>query len=274
MFSNHKILSLLAALAVLFFAGGVTADVKLESEMTQQKQATPGERYRGSIVLRNPGEEPAEAKLYQTDYSFDADGQNQFGPPGQQQRSNATWIGLSREIVTVPANGTERVDYEVVVPTGNDASLSGTYWSMIMVEPIAAGSAEAANALPERTTRVTQVMRYGVQVVTHIGESGESALVFDNPHLIEEEGARLFAIDVENTGQRWLIPNLWLELYEKNGTSLGKFEANGATRLYPGTSARFRIDLGGTPKGTYLGLVAADGDGDNLFGANVELTID
>ena len=71
--------------------------------MTQERQAKPGETYRGTIVLRNTGAAPAEAKVYQTDYSFAADGSNLYGAPGRLPRSNANWISLSRELVTIPA---------------------------------------------------------------------------------------------------------------------------------------------------------------------------
>ena len=99
-----------------------------------------------------------------------------------------------------------------------------------------------------------------------------AALTFEHPQLLKEGDKRLFAIDVANTGQQLLRPTLWIELYSEAGKPIGKFHG-AETRLYPGTSARFKIDLGETPNGKYLGMVAADGAGDNLFGANVELEI-
>ncbi|MBK1732145.1 hypothetical protein CKO41_10160 [Thiococcus pfennigii] len=261
----------LAWLVAVLAVGTAEAGVKLTSDMTLERVAQPGERYRGTLVLQNTDAVPAEAKVYQTDYSFAADGSNAYGAPGQLARSNAKWISLSRELVRIPAGGTEEFTFEVQVPAGK--GLSGTYWSMIMVEPISAASAEAAEPLPERTTRLTQVIRYGVQVVTHIGQSGETGLVFTNPGLIDEDGRRVFRIDAANTGSRWLRPSLWLELYRDDGTPVGKFQGP-AKRLYPGTSAQFQVDLGETPPGKYLGLVVADGTGDELYGANVELEIE
>lgn len=271
MLIGKKQLSFAGALAALLLASGLQAGVKLESELTQQKLAQPGEHYRGTLVLRNTGTTTAEAKVYQTDYSFASDGSNAYGAPGRLPRSNATWISLSRELVQIPPNGVERLEFEVKVPANK--GLSGTFWSMVMVEPIAEASAEAAEPLPERTTRLTQVVRYGVQIVTHLGTAAEAGLVFTNPQIIKENGQRLFAIDVENNGQRWLSPGLSLELYNQSGTPVGKFQGP-AKRLYPDTSARFQMDLGKVPNGKYLGLVVADGTGDNLFGANVELEIE
>ena len=115
-------------------------------------------------------------------------------------------------------------------------------------------------------------MRYAIQVISQIGKTGSVGLSFANAKLVKVEGKPIFAIDVENTGQRSLKSSLWLELYSQMGKPIGKFQGE-ARRLYPGTSARFQIDLGQTPDGKYLGMVAADGAGDNLFGANVELEI-
>ncbi len=271
MISPRKLIGLSALLSVLAWSSASHAGVALVSDMTQEKVAQSGESYRGALTLSNGADVPAEAKIYQTDYTFSSDGSNQFGAPGQSARSNANWISLSRDVIVIPPKGTETVEFEVRVPPTK--GMTGTYWSMIMVEPINSNSQESAADLPERTTRITQVTRYGVQVVTHIGNTGDSGLAFDNPALIKEDGGRLFVIDVTNTGQRFLNPRLWLELYSNTGSPVGKFETTRA-RLYPDTSVRFKFDLNQAPSGHYLGLVVADGTGDNLFGANVELEIE
>ena len=257
-------------LTLLCCVGLLQAGVTPIGSLTHEQDAKPGELYRHEIVLQNTDASPVEVKLYQTDYSFAADGSSHYDPPGRLPRSNAKWVALGRVAITVPPKASERVEYEVRVPA--DKGLTGTYWSMIMVEPIAKGSRESAEALPENSATLSQVLRYGIQVVTNIGKCGQVELTFANPRLVEEEGKRLFAIDVANSGQRSLRTALWLELYSDKGSPVGKFQGS-AQRLYPGTSACYKIDLGQTPKGKYLGMVAADAKGDNLFGANVELEI-
>lgn len=266
----------MSAIAWLLVFSGVAeaGGIRVSSDLTNERVAQHGERYRGSLVLLNTDDAAAEAKVYQTDYSFRADGSVQYGDPGKLDRSNAKWISLSRELVRIPPGGTEEFIFEVEVP--KDKGLSGTYWSMIMVEPLGTDSAEnAKEPLRESELRTTikSVMRYGIQVVTHIGQSGETGLVFTNPGLINEDGERIFRIDAENTGSRWLRPSVWLELYRQDGTAVGKFQGP-KRRLFPGTSAQFQVDLGETPPGKYLGLVVADGTGDELYGANVELEIE
>jgi hypothetical protein len=260
-----------SALLLLVLAGQGWAGVTVESRFTDERDAQPGETYRGTIVLRNTDDTPSEAKVYQTDYDFSAEKGIVYGPPGQLTHSNAKWTSLSRELIEIPAHTAVSLDFEVRVPAGT--GLSGTYWSVIMVDPISKSSQEGGTEAAQATARVRQTIRYAVQIVTHIGKTAAGELAFANPRLVIEGDKRFLAIDVANTGQRWLRPTLWLELYGSAGDPVGRFQGQ-ATRLYPGTSTRARIGLADIPKGKYLGLVVADGTGDNLFGANVELEIE
>ena len=261
--------ALLIAASLLIPATLSQAAVILESELTDARSSIAGASYEGIIRLRNTGTEQSEVKLYQTDYGFEADGSNTYGPPGKVARSNANWIQLDRNQLSLPPNGVLTVNYRVRVPSGN---VSGTYWSMIMVEPIPKASAESSEPLPERTTRVSQVVRYGLQVVTEIGNPGSSELAFSNARLLERDGQRLFAVDAENTGQRWIRAQYWLELYTENGNPVGKFDGP-KKRIFPGTSVVFETPLGDIRPGKYIALAVADGGGDDLYGTNVELEI-
>lgn len=241
------------------------AGVSVTSGLTYEKEANPGGTYKGVIQLRNNGEAPQEVKIYQTDYLFYSDGRNLYGDPGKDPRSNADWITFSPRRFTIPPKGTAQVDYTVQVP--NDQALVGTYWSMLMVEGISSSSPEAAKQEKDKITlSIAQVMRYGLQMITQIGDTGARKLKFVKTKLLKADGKRILQIDMENTGQRWLRPSLWAELYNEKGMSAGKFKG-GKLRIYPDTSVRFRIDLTQVPKGKYKALVVADCGGDTLFGA-------
>jgi len=260
----------LLATALLFAAASsVQSAIVVESELTDARSASVGVSYEGKIRLRNTGDEPGEVKLYQTDYAFKADGSNTYGPPGKMARSNANWIQLDSNQLSLPPNGEITVNYRVRVPSGN---LSGTYWSMIMVEPVPKSSADSSNNSQDENTRLLQTLRYGLQVVTEIGTGGASELAFSNARLLERDGQRLFAVDAENTGQRWIRAQYWLELYTEAGSPVGKFDGP-TKRIFPGTSVVFETPLGDIPPGKYIALAVADGGGDDLYGANVELEI-
>jgi hypothetical protein len=116
---------------------------------------------------------------------------------------------------------------------------------------------------------VGHVIRYAIQIVTHMGNSGQRNLKFIDTELVRDDSQRYLSVDLENTGERWLRPTLWAELYSRSGAYIGKFEG-GKLRIYPGTSARYTIDLTQAEQGEYKALVIAD-CGDDVFGATYSL---
>jgi hypothetical protein len=260
----------LVVLAVLVTSGPLHAGINIDGPLTQERVVRPGDAHSGLIAVSNTGAEPVEVKVYRADYSFSADGRNDYGDPGALERSNAHWMRLNQEQVTIPPKRVVNIHYALQVPA--DETLSGTYWSMVMVEPVAAQERVTAPRTNELRAQLTPVLRYGIQVVTHIGDSGARELAFTNPQLREEHGQRMFTVDVANTGERWLRPQLWLELYEASGLKAGRLSGK-RQRIYPSTSVRYRIELGDLPAGRYRALIVADAGGDDLFGTQIELTI-
>lgn len=245
------------------------AAIQVTGGLTKEFEVAPGKSYEGSIEVKNPEEAPQEIKAYQTDYFFYADGRALYGDPGGLPRSNAAWISLSPRQVLIPAGETVNLHFSIQVP--NDATMTGTYWSNIMVEPIPEGSPESSGS-KDIGVGVRQVLRYAVQVVTHIGSTGTRMLKFNQIRLASENGERLLSVDAENTGERWLRGNLWVDLYDSKGAYAGRFEG-GRQRMYPGTSARFTVDLVGVKSASYKALIVVDCGDDDVFGANVSLVL-
>ncbi|MBW2165992.1 MAG: hypothetical protein JRG74_07840 [Deltaproteobacteria bacterium] len=245
------------------------AGVSVTSGLTYEKENQAGETYQGVIQLRNTGEDPQEVKIYQTDYLFFCDGRNIYGEPGNDPRSNADWITFSPHRLTILPKSTSQVNYILEVP--DDKTLSGTYWSMIMIEGISSSSPEVARQEKDKITfGISQVIRYGVQMITQIGDTGARKLKFLKTRLLKEDKGRILQVDIENIGERLLRPALWAELYDEKGKSIGKFKGV-KMGVYPTTSVRIRIELGYVPKGKYKALVVADCGGDDLFGATYTL---
>jgi hypothetical protein len=261
----HRVFVFLLALIVVQPSHAV---ISPDSPLTQVKSVAAGETYRRTIAIRNPGDTVAEVRIYQTDYRFWADGRNEYGTPGGLPRSNARWIRLNQEQISVPAHDRGQVDYEVRVP--EDAALVGTYWSAIMIEEVSAPAEEHSARRNEAQLR--QVIRYALQVITEIGETGKGEIAFHDPKLTNEKGGRVLTVDIENTGERWLQTNVWLELRDSDGHPAGKF-AGPRLRTFPGTSVRNRIDLSTASPGKYLALLVADGGRDDLFGAQIDLDL-
>ncbi|MGH2569281.1 MAG: hypothetical protein ACRDGA_13165, partial [Bacteroidota bacterium] len=102
--------------------------VSVLGELSQDREARPGERYEGVIVVKNDTDEPQEAKVYQTDYLFSYTGTNDYAEAGSHERSNARWVTFSPSYITLPPQGTIAVNFTVAVPSeAENKKLVGTY---------------------------------------------------------------------------------------------------------------------------------------------------
>jgi hypothetical protein len=264
---------LLALLASALVAGGVRAQISVIGDLSHDREARPGETYGGTILLRNGSSEPVEAKIYQTDYLFFRDGQNIYGEPGSTERSNSGWITYNPSRVIVPARSMLTVEYRVTIPLNSGTTqLNGSYWSMLMVEGIAKGSPESTLGGPDKKTLgVSQVFRYGVQIATHIAGTGARAIKFLDTKLVKEEtGNHYLEVDIENSGDLWMRPDVYVEVFDTDGKSRGR-QPGSSFRMYPGTSVRQRIVMPDLPSGEYKALVVVDAGGDDAFGAQYSL---
>ena len=263
---------LLIAAAVLSLTA--RSQVSVIGDLSHDNQARPGETYTGEIIVKNDLAQVQDAKIYQTDYSFSADGRNSYAEAGSHPRSNARWVKFNPSFVTMPPQGSVTVSFTVTVPAGAPGKdLSGTYWSMLMVEAIAKESAESSgapkNKQPEMGLR--QTLRYGIQIATHIAGTGTKRVNFTEPKLSRRsDGSAVLQVDLEDSGTLGFRPEVYVELFDSGGSSKGKFPG-ALYRMYPGTSVRQLIDLGPIPSGSYKALVVVDAGGDDVFGAQYNL---
>ena len=247
--------------------GGVT----VLGGLTHEAVLNPGERMEGSILLNNDSDLVATVTLYQTDYLFHADGRTEYGDPGSLQRSNAGWISINPSHVNIPPGETVPVYYEIEVPT--DEHLTGTYWSIIMVEPDEPAHAQQLRGADgQPALGLNTVVRYAVQVIVNIGESGNSVVRIIKNELLGIEGKKILASDIENAGDRWMRPTFWVELYDQQGKFAGRFESD-TQRIFPGCSVRHIIDLTEVPSGLYSALMIVDNGDERVFGANYRMRL-
>lgn len=249
-------MSLTSAVAAAQIAVGSTVE---------EYTASSGETYTGSIPVRNMTREPQRVRVYQEDYTFFADGTSHFDPPGSIARSNARWVTTSGGSLIVPPGGEMTVPYTIHVPA--DTSLAGTYWSTIMVE-------EAPN-LPTHVAKgqvgIGSVMRYAIQLATHIGRTGSRKIQFDKQQITTgTSGSPSLELEVTNTGERGYRPLIWMELYDDKGKLSGKAQQQRGL-MYPGTSVKQSFPLGNPTPGSYKAIVFADTGDDAIFAAQYKL---
>ncbi len=250
------------------------AQISIVSDLSHDKEIVAGTPYDGSILVRNDTGEPQEIKVYQTDYDFTFDGTNRYGEPGTSKRSNARWISFRPSNAVIPPLATLTINYTVTVPhITPERPLEGTYWSMLMVEAVPKGSKESTIQGQEQKPQMglTQILRYGIQIATHIAQTGTKSVKFLQAMLVKrDDGGRSLQVDIENTGTLGIRPEVYVEVFDATGKSLGKFPGN-RYRMYPGTSVRQTIDLSSVPAGSYRALVVLDAGGDEAYAAQYTL---
>ena len=268
--TKHGIALVFAAtLVAIAVPASARAQIAVLSSTVEEKTAVPGENYKGSIVVSNQTNQPQSARVYQTDYRFASDGTAHYDDPGTQARSNASWVTPQTSRVVIPPNSQVNIPYSVAVPQ-ND-SLKGTYWSLIMVEGAPVEPGPTTNG-GKPTVGVGAVMRYAIQLATHIRTSGTRTVQFTAPAATKQpNGGAVFDVDMLNTGERGYRPKLWIEVYDAQGVLKAKATQTRGL-LYPGTSLHQHFDLGTLASGTYKAVVFVDSGEDTVFASQYTIS--
>jgi hypothetical protein len=250
----------------------MAGSVNVIGGLTKNAMLKIGGKTEGTILVQNLQQEPQEVKVFQTDYQRFADGNSAYGEPaGKIPRSNAGWITFTPHQFVIPAGETASIYYSILVP--QDEKLVGTYWSVLIVEPITKGSLEPPKTEKDKVVvGVQTITRYGIQMITDIDDTGTRMLKFSNRQVFLHEGRQILQVDIENTGERVLTPTLWIELFDAAGKSSGRLTGN-RWRILPGCSSRFQIELAKVPPGAYSGLLVADNGDESIFGMQVNLSV-
>jgi len=240
------------------------ASIEVLGSLKHVEYGKPGDIIKGEIKIQNNDNTDQEVKVYQTDLLYNLQDNTFYDEPGSHKRSNAHWIQFSPKSVILKAKEVRTIQYEMTIP--KDDSLKGTYWSILMVEGVVPIDPNQKGDLSIRT-----VTRYAIQVVSEITDKGKGALKFMEPTLIKE-GKKLFlAVDLLNTGDHYIAPDVSIELFDDKGVSVRVINA-AKKGLYPTTSTRFRFDLEGIPGGkTYQAMIVAAGLENDVFGLEYTL---
>jgi hypothetical protein len=175
---------------------------------------TPGSQSQTSFRVINRSGKSQQMTVYQTDYSFKADGTTEFGSPGSHPRSNAEWLSFSPKQFTIEPNAKITINVSANVP---DEPLVGTYWSVLMVEYIDD---------PQKQAAVTVKRRQGIQIRTHFSNTGELKARYFNQKIKKANDKTLFEVDMENTGTLFYSGKFWVEFFDNRGKPVEKIEVN------------------------------------------------
>lgn len=265
---NKKMKVLITSSLFLILMLPLYGQIAVEGELTRKREVSPGDVYEGVISIQNRGNKEEEVKVYLKDYSYSADGLVNYGDPEENERTNANWITFFPTDLILPPQGKGEIKYSVRIPDNEE--LTGTYWSMLFIEDVPENQSIDSTKL--NTITISQIIRFGIQLITDIEGESSPRLSFPQIQLLSDEDGRFLDITVENTGDRWLSPELYVELYNEQGEYMGRYTGEKA-KLYPTTSVSRSIRLTDVKEGNYLVLVVADCGDDLLFGGKYSLAI-
>jgi|SRR5690554_87652 len=252
---------------ILLFCNFGYASIVITNGLTHSYRIEEGTIHQGVISIQNTAKTSQNIKLYQNDYRYSAQGVSHYDEPGQNPRSNLDWIKLHTNLITVDAGGKADVLYEITVP--DDMEYAGSYWSVIMVEPMSPikPSDEPANV------QIKSIVRYSIQIITTNQQAAESLLKFADFDLSNKNETPVLDVDIANEGELYHITEASLTIFDsKTGKNMGVYNSNKMS-LLPNNSKRFSISLEGITPGAYQAAVVAVTNDEKAFGINIELEI-
>ncbi|GEN77461.1 WxL protein host-binding domain-containing protein [Chryseobacterium hagamense] len=259
---------LLLLITVFSHFSFLQAGIVVLNGLSHTHKVENGKVYRGSIALENNGNKLQNVKLFLQDFTYHSDGTIHYSAPDSHTRTNSGWIRMNTNLVILKAKEKTEIVYEITVP--DQVSGPGSYWSVIMVEPVE----EIKPDENRHGVSITSVIRYAVQVITDINtERAKPDLQFEGIKLGKENGKRFLNVAIANKGNLYCKPTVTVEIYNKTtGQKTGTFSSL-AMGLLPQTSKSFPIDLEKTPAAKYNAVLIATDEDENAFALNVELEV-
>lgn len=250
-----QFVSLQASIVVL---NGLTHIYKVEN----------GQIYKGKVTLQNTGNAPQSVKIFLQDFSYQSDGAIYYTAPHTNEKSNTDWIKLNTNLVSLKAKEKTDVYFEIAIP--DKMTLSGSYWSVIIVEPV--DDIKPSNNSPGVT--ITSVVRYAIQVITNYDtENVKPSLKFESVKVEKEGKQKTVRIGIANNGNVYCKPTANIEIYNrKTGDKVGTFSSM-PMGLLPNTSKSFNIDISKILPDKYNAVIIATDEDENAFALNVELEV-
>lgn len=265
-----KSITVFLTLAALLASSALHAGIAIFGELTRQYQTEAGSEIKGSIQLNNRGETVEQYRISLYDYRFSITGGSEYLPAASIPRSNAKWVQITPETGSITPGETVDVAFTISIPSEED--LSGTYWSVLMIDPVYAEPSAPELEDGQHLFQVHQRIRYAIQLVTHIGSDGKADVRIGDKKLITKEGKSIFLLDVINEGTKWIYPHGIVTIFDSQGEIVKEIDLNKA-RVYPQTSIQHKIDLGELASGQYTIMSVFEGE-DETFATQYRINIE
>jgi len=251
----------LAAASALLALSPATAQGFSVAYDTTEFIVQPGGRFVATFTVTNLSEEFKTIRIYAGDwvripgqtsgYEFREDGSD-------EPRSFLAWMTFSPDRMELEGGEAEQVYCEVNVP--DDTTLDGSYWGVIFIEAVPSGDGELP--VPEEEgmqVGILTVFRYAIQVFATIEGTEVRQATFTSLDFRQEEGGFDVVAVMQNLGNIFMRPEVWLEIHDTSGAKVYEQEYVRQTVL-PESAREYVFELRELPiePGSYLVMVIAD----------------
>ena len=233
----------------------------------------PGDEYFGSIRVMNNESEPIDIRIYPGDWLQTVDGE-QYLEVGEVSNSMTEWMIVTTSQLTIPPGGSEDIYFEIKVP--DDPTLSGSYWGIFFVEGVSKPSADNPPVTDAPTLGIKIVLRHGVKVYVTIPGTEKRQAKFTSAKTVAiVTGGLDFIAALENQGNTYIRPKVWLEVRDISGITLYT-ESHRTITLLPEVERDYKFELRdlNVPPGRYIALIIADYGGQSLVAAQAEIEVE
>lgn len=249
-------------IALLFFHINIFATVVITNGLTHRHSISNElDKVGGKVTVRNDGLKESIVNIYNQDIIPNCTTGFNYTDINNHERSLGKWFTTNVDEKLLAPREEYSFYYTIQVPKGTD--LTGTYWSILMVEV-----ADPIKEEQENGFTVESKVRYGVQIIADMGVYQSPKITFENIEFSKDEGAeKVIRVKLKNNGLFFSATKLNIELIDKNGNKTRTSIAE-KRKLYPGYCNDFEVTIKDLPKGVFEGILIAD-NGVDLFGSNV-----
>lgn len=264
MIKNILLLTILLAMPFQL----IKANIIILNGLTHNYNIEAGKVYKGKISIENTGKQTQDVKLFLQDFTYNAEGSIIYSAPNTNVKTNSEWIKINTNLIRLKAKEKTEVFYEITVP--KNAPDDGSYWSVIIVEPVE----DIKPTHDKPGVSITSVVRYAIQVITDLhSENAKPDLKFEGIKIEKDEHKKILKVAIANKGNLYCKAVTSIDIYnKKDGQKISTLFSQ-AMGLLPQTSKSFQIDLSTISSGKYNAVIITTDENENAFALNVELEI-
>jgi hypothetical protein len=112
----------------------------------------------------------------------------------------------------------------------------------------------------------------GVIAAHSPGSPHPAALQLQGAEVVSDAAGHALRVDLRNTGGNWVMPKVWVAVYDAGGASVGQLSAS-LRGLYPGDTGEFWVDVSELSSGTFAAFLVAEQEDGGTFTSSVPFVL-